>query len=129
MMPADSSHPQPQIAPTTAPARTAAQPAAPETGFNFAYLDEQTKRSIRRAILKAIAIPGQQIPFSSREMPMSYGWGTGGIQKRAGLTDDAAVLEVGEVIGPVFQSYIQRTGLVPGHQGKKHVIPPLGGGP
>ncbi|MEM8723876.1 MAG: alpha-D-ribose 1-methylphosphonate 5-phosphate C-P-lyase PhnJ, partial [Cyanobacteria bacterium P01_G01_bin.39] len=43
-----------------------------EEGFNFAYLDEQTKRSIRRAILKAVAIPGHQIPFASREMPMSY---------------------------------------------------------
>ncbi len=28
--------------------------------YNFAYLDEQTKRMIRRAILKAIAIPGYQ---------------------------------------------------------------------
>jgi alpha-D-ribose 1-methylphosphonate 5-phosphate C-P lyase len=26
--------------------------------YNFAYLDEQSKRTIRRAILKAIAIPG-----------------------------------------------------------------------
>ncbi|MEG2041205.1 MAG: alpha-D-ribose 1-methylphosphonate 5-phosphate C-P-lyase PhnJ, partial [Hafnia sp.] len=25
------------------------------TGYNFGYLDEQTKRMIRRAILKAIA--------------------------------------------------------------------------
>ena len=33
------------------------------TGYNFAYLDEQTKRMIRRAILKAIAIPGHQVPF------------------------------------------------------------------
>jgi len=31
--------------------------------YNFAYLDEQTKRMIRRAILKAIAIPGYQVPF------------------------------------------------------------------
>ncbi len=29
--------------------------------YNFAYLDEQTKRMIRRAILKAIAIPGYQV--------------------------------------------------------------------
>src|SRR5882757_8438969 len=48
--------------------------------YNFAYLDEQTKRMIRRAILKAIAIPGYQVPFASREMPMPYGWGTGGGQ-------------------------------------------------
>lgn len=48
--------------------------------YNFAYLDEQTKRMIRRAILKAIAIPGYQVPFASREMPMPYGWGTGGVR-------------------------------------------------
>ena len=29
-----------------------------EPVYNFAYLDEQTKRMIRRAILKAIAVPG-----------------------------------------------------------------------
>ena len=34
--------------------------------YNFAYLDEQTKRMIRRAILKAIAIPGYQVPFAER---------------------------------------------------------------
>ena len=38
--------------------------------YNFAYLDEQTKRMIRRALLKALAIPGYQVPFASREMPM-----------------------------------------------------------
>jgi len=37
--------------------------------INFAYLDERTKRMIRRAILKAVAIPGYQVPFGSREMP------------------------------------------------------------
>ncbi len=53
--------------------------------YNFAYLDEQTKRMIRRTILKAIAIPGYQVPFGSREMPVPYGWGTGGIQLSASL--------------------------------------------
>ena len=53
--------------------------------YNFAYLDEQTKRMIRRAILKAIAIPGYQVPFASREMPMPYGWGTGGVQITAAI--------------------------------------------
>ncbi|QDY71433.1 alpha-D-ribose 1-methylphosphonate 5-phosphate C-P-lyase PhnJ [Qingshengfaniella alkalisoli] len=57
--------------------------------YNFAYLDEQTKRMIRRAILKGIAIPGYQVPFASREMPMPYGWGTGGVQVSAAvLTPD-----------------------------------------
>ena len=54
-------------------------------GYNYAYLDEQTKRMIRRATLKAVAIPGYQVPFGSREMPVPYGWGTGGIQLTASL--------------------------------------------
>ena len=54
-------------------------------GYNFAYLDEQTKRMIRRALLKAVAIPGHQVPFGSREMPLPYGWGTGGIQVTAAI--------------------------------------------
>ena len=57
--------------------------------YNFAYLDEQTKRMIRRALLKALAVPGYQVPFASREMPMPYGWGTGGVQVTAAcLTPD-----------------------------------------
>ena len=53
--------------------------------YSFAYLDEQTKRMIRRSILKAVAIPGYQVPFGSREMPLSYGWGTGGVQVTASV--------------------------------------------
>ena len=57
--------------------------------YNFAYLDEDTKRMIRRAILKGLAVPGYQVPFASREMPMPYGWGTGGVQVTAAcLTPD-----------------------------------------
>jgi alpha-D-ribose 1-methylphosphonate 5-phosphate C-P lyase len=60
-----------------------------DDAYNFAYLDEQTKRMIRRAILKAVAVPGYQVPFASREMPMPYGWGTGGVQVTAAcLTPD-----------------------------------------
>jgi len=54
-----------------------------DRAHNFAYLDEATKRMIRRAILKGIAVPGYQVPFASREMPMPYGWGTGGVQVTA----------------------------------------------
>lgn len=64
------------------------------TTYNFAYLDEQTKRMIRRAILKAIAIPGYQVPFASREMPMPYGWGTGGVQVTASILGEDDVLKV-----------------------------------
>jgi alpha-D-ribose 1-methylphosphonate 5-phosphate C-P lyase len=62
--------------------------------YNFAYLDEQTKRMIRRAILKAIAIPGYQVPFASREMPMPYGWGTGGVQVTASILGPDDILKV-----------------------------------
>ena len=62
--------------------------------YNFGYLDEQTKRMIRRAILKAIAIPGYQVPFASREMPMPYGWGTGGVQVTAAVIGSDDVLKV-----------------------------------
>ncbi len=62
--------------------------------YNFAYLDEQTKRMIRRAILKAVAIPGYQVPFASREMPMPYGWGTGGVQVTAAILGPNDVLKV-----------------------------------
>lgn len=54
-------------------------------GYNFAYLDEQTKRMIRRSLLKAVAVPGYQVPFAGREMPLPYGWGTGGIQVTAAI--------------------------------------------
>lgn len=64
------------------------------TGYNFAYLDEQTKRTIRRAILKAVAVPGYQVPFAGREMPLPYGWGTGGIQCTAAIIGKHDVLKV-----------------------------------
>jgi len=63
-------------------------------GYNLGYLDEQTKRMIRRAILKAVAIPGYQVPFGGREMPMPYGWGTGGIQITASIIGRSDVLKV-----------------------------------
>jgi alpha-D-ribose 1-methylphosphonate 5-phosphate C-P lyase len=63
-------------------------------GYNFAYLDEQTKRMIRRAILKAVAVPGYQVPFASRDMPLPYGWGTGGIQVTAACIGPGDVLKV-----------------------------------
>ena len=68
--------------------------SGPAAGYNFGYLDEQTKRMIRRAILKAVAIPGYQVPFGSREMPLPYGWGTGGIQVTASIIGEDDVLKV-----------------------------------
>jgi len=67
---------------------------ARDSHVNFAYLDERTKRMIRRAILKAVCIPGYQVAFGSREMPLPYGWGTGGIQVTAALVGPRDVLKV-----------------------------------
>lgn len=64
------------------------------TDYNFAYLNEQTKKMIRRALLKAVAIPGYQVPFASREMPMPYGWGTGGVQVTASVLKPDDTLKV-----------------------------------
>ncbi len=64
------------------------------TGYNFAYLDEQSKRMIRRAILKGVAIPGYQVPFGGREMPLPHGWGTGGMQVTASVIGEADKLKV-----------------------------------
>ncbi|OYW35760.1 MAG: carbon-phosphorus lyase, partial [Brevundimonas sp. 12-68-7] len=67
----------------------------PQDGaYNYGYLDEQTKRMIRRAILKAVAVPGYQVPFGGREMPLPYGWGTGGIQVTAAIIGREDTLKV-----------------------------------
>ena len=62
--------------------------------YNFAFLDEGSKREIRRSILHAIAIPGYQVPFGSRELPIGRGWGTGGIQLTMSLIGPDDMLKV-----------------------------------
>ena len=62
--------------------------------YNVGYLDEQTKRMIRRALLRGIAIPGFQVPFASREVPMPRGWGTGGVQVTASIIGESDTLKV-----------------------------------
>nr|WP_245637979.1 alpha-D-ribose 1-methylphosphonate 5-phosphate C-P-lyase PhnJ [Hydrogenophaga taeniospiralis] len=70
---------------------------------------------IRRAILKAVAIPGYQVPFGSREMPLPYGWGTGGIQVTAsviGPDDTLKVIDQGsdDTVNAVnIRRFFQRT--------------------
>ncbi len=62
--------------------------------YNFAFLDEGSKREIRRSSIKAVAIPGYQVPFGSRELPIGRGWGTGGIQLTLSLIGPDDVLKV-----------------------------------
>lgn len=63
-------------------------------GYNFGFLDEHAKKEVRRAILKAISIPGYQVPYSSREMPMGRGFGTGGLQLTLSLVGADDTLKV-----------------------------------
>ena len=41
-----------------------------EKTLNMAIIDEGSKREIRRSAIKAVSIPGYQVPFGSRELPM-----------------------------------------------------------
>jgi alpha-D-ribose 1-methylphosphonate 5-phosphate C-P lyase len=62
--------------------------------YNYAFLDELSKKAIRRAMLKAVAIPGYQVPFGSRELPIARGWGTGGLQITLSLIGPGDVVKV-----------------------------------
>lgn len=62
--------------------------------YNFAFIDEGAKKEIRRKLLKAIAIPGHQVPFASRELPIARGWGTGGLQVTMAIIGPNDVLKV-----------------------------------
>ncbi len=61
---------------------------------NFGLLDEYSKREIRRAILTAVAVPGYQVPFGSREMPVARGWGSGGLQISLAIVGPYDVVKV-----------------------------------
>jgi alpha-D-ribose 1-methylphosphonate 5-phosphate C-P lyase len=62
--------------------------------YSYAFIDESTKREIRRKILKAICIPGYQVPYSSPEMPIARGWGTGGLHLTLAIIGKADVLKI-----------------------------------
>lgn len=68
--------------------------AGEQAGYNYGFLDELSKKEVRRGLLKAIAIPGYQVPFGSREMPIGRGWGTGGLQITLALIGPTDVLKV-----------------------------------
>lgn len=76
------------------PQTVAALAAAHGRHEAYAYLNEDTKRTVRRAILKALAIPGWQVPFASREMPVARGWGSGGLQVTLSLVGSSDVVKV-----------------------------------
>jgi len=60
----------------------------------FGFFDEDAKKEMRRAMLKAVALPGYIVPFASREMPIARGWGTGGLQITLALITETDTLKV-----------------------------------
>lgn len=69
-------------------------PKNKEHSYNFAFIDDGAKREIRRSLLKAIAMPGHQVPFASRDLPIARGWGTGGLQITMSVIGPSDVLKV-----------------------------------
>jgi len=65
-----------------------------KASYNYAFIDESTKKEVRRKILKAVCIPGYQVPYSSPEMPISRGWGTGGLHLTLSLIGPTDVLKI-----------------------------------
>ena len=68
--------------------------ATQQSGYSYGFLDEFAKREIRRRLLKAVAIPGYQVPYASRELPIARGWGTGGLQVTLSVTGPDSVVKV-----------------------------------
>lgn len=68
--------------------------AARRQDFSYGFLDEHARRELRRRTLKAIAIPGYQVPYASRELPIARGWGTGGLQVTLSIVGPADTVKV-----------------------------------
>ncbi len=56
--------------------------------------DIRSRKKNRRAILKAVAVPGYQVPFVARAIGLPRGWGTGAIQITASLLGKNDILKV-----------------------------------
>ncbi|WP_433871593.1 alpha-D-ribose 1-methylphosphonate 5-phosphate C-P-lyase PhnJ [Saccharopolyspora sp. CA-218241] len=79
---------------TTTSDALAVRELAGETALDGGLLDEGAKREIRRAALTAVCVPGYQVPFGSREMPVARGWGSGGLQVTLAVIGEQDVVKV-----------------------------------
>ncbi len=73
---------------------TLASLTKPWEAFSYGFLDASAKREMRRKMLKAIAVPGCQMPYASREVPIARGWGTGGLQVTLTLIKPSSSIKV-----------------------------------
>src|SRR5262249_57611350 len=65
-----------------------------QSSYSYAFIDEATKKEIRRKTLKAVCIPGYQVPYSSPELPIGRGWGTGGLHLTLSLIGANDVVKI-----------------------------------
>ncbi len=73
---------------------TLSELSTPRQDYAYGFLDDFAKREIRRRTLKAIAVPGYQVPYASRELPIARGWGTGGLQVTLSLVGPESIVKV-----------------------------------
>ena len=66
----------------------------PWEAMAYGFLDASAKRELRRTMVKAVCVPGCQMPYASREVPMARGWGTGGLQVTLTLATPATCVKV-----------------------------------
>ncbi len=66
----------------------------PWEAMSYGFLDGSAKRELRRKMLKSVAVPGCQMPYASREVPMARGWGTGGLQVSLTLVNPQTTVKV-----------------------------------
>lgn len=62
--------------------------------FSYGFLDPSAKRELRRKMIKAVSVPGCQMPYASREVPIARGWGTGGLQVTLTLVKPSSTVKV-----------------------------------
>ncbi len=62
--------------------------------MSYGFLDGSAKRELRRKMLKSVSVPGCQMPYASREVPMARGWGTGGLQVSLTLVNSGTRVKV-----------------------------------
>lgn len=73
---------------------TLASLTKPWAPMSYGFLDASAKRELRRKMIKAVCVPGCQMPYASREVPMARGWGTGGLQVSLTLINPRTCVKV-----------------------------------
>ena len=80
----------------------------PWEAMSYGFLDGSAKRELRRKMLKSVAVPGCQMPYASREVPMARGWGTGGLQVSLTLVNPQTCVKIIDQGGAIISELPMR---------------------